>query len=107
MGLPLSPGYKKKRSRPPKSCVLRRDATESINTSRLADADSTVVNLQGDQERGKEGLPPGLLVQTWLEERKVSKTCLPFSNLLKSPSQHQGLNIQEWGIQAAGRNGKP
>lgn len=46
MGLPLTPGYKKKRSRPSKLCVLRRDITESINLSRLADVESMVVNLQ-------------------------------------------------------------
>ena len=48
-GLPLSPGYKKKRSRPSKPCVLRRAITELTNLSRLVNVDSIVVNLQEGQ----------------------------------------------------------
>lgn len=55
-GLPRSPGYKKKRSRPSKLCILRRDMTESINFSWLASVDSIVVNLQGGQHKAKSNV---------------------------------------------------
>lgn len=50
VGLPLSPGYKKQRSRPSKWCVLRSDIAELMNFSRVADVDSIVVNLRADGE---------------------------------------------------------
>lgn len=116
MGLPLTPGYKKKRSRPSKLCVLRRDITESINLSRLADVESMVVNLQETRGEARKAFlrtttptkPLGLHLAAGPKTRAGRKKgrSLKLPALLKSPSQPWGPNTQGWGIQAAGRGPK-
>lgn len=95
MGLPLSPGYRKKRSRPSNLCLLRRDITEPINLPRLDNVDSIVVNLQETRgEAGKEGFLQNrnLHKALWFlpggEHTAVTGGKEGGSTLLRSPSQH-------------------
>lgn len=77
VGLPLSPGYRKKRSRPSKPCVLRKRIVESMNVFLLASVDSMVVNLQGEHEPGEMAMEP------WRRARRAS--------ILETSCQHPGM----------------
>ena len=103
-GLPLSPGYKKKRSRPSKPCVLRRAITELTNLSRLENVDSIVVNLQGDQGRGQECFlhnraPPNHSPLWFICDCRKEGRALKLSNPLKA--------LPSPGLHAPGRIYKP
>lgn len=109
MGLPLSPGYKKKRSRPSKLYVLSNNITELINFFRLDNVDSIVVNLQETPGEARKEVRQGLRFlqnhnlhttpgfvpcggHTGMAGGKEGRPWNP-STLLRSPSQQWGPGL--------------